>query len=176
MIEILANSGTFASELIARTSDTASVQRIVQISLAPVFLLAAIGAFLNVMNGRLIWLTERVDRLDESEKMGRHDPALEELPVLKRRQTYAHTAVTLSTIAALLICTVVALLFISAFIRPPIGTYVAAVWISAMVMVFVSLLFFLLETKFATRPASERRRLSRKIRRKKDDTDNSATN
>ena len=169
MIELLASSGTFATELIARTSDTASVQKILQISLAPVFLLAAIGAFLNVMNGRLIWLTERVDRLDEREKMGRHDPALEELPVLKRRQTYAHSAVTLSTIAALLICTVVALLFISAFIRPPIGTYVAVVWISAMALVFASLLCFLLETKFATRPASERRRLSRKILKKNDD-------
>lgn len=169
MFELLAGSGTLASDLIARTSDTASVQKIVQISLAPVFLLAAIGAFLNVMNGRLIWLTERVDRLDECEKMGRPDPALAELPVLKRRQTYAHRAVTLSTIGALLICTVVALMFVSAFIRPPIGTYVAVAWILAMALVFTALLFFLLETKFATRPASERRRLSRKIRKQTDD-------
>ena len=173
MIEILVSNGTLATDLIARTSNTANVQKIVQISLAPVFLLAAIGAFLNVMNGRLIWLTERVDRLDESEKMGRSDPALEELPVLKRRQTYAHRAVTLSTIAALLICTVVALMFVSAFVRTPIGTYVAAVWISAMALVFASLLFFLLETKFATRSSSERRRLSKKIRDKIDDSGDS---
>ncbi len=173
MIELLISSGTLASDLIARTSDTANVQKIVQISLAPVFLLAAIGAFLNVMNGRLIWLTERVDRLDECEKMGKPDPALEELPVLKRRKTYAHRAVTLSTIAALLICTVVALMFVSAFVRPPIGTYVAVAWILAMTLVFTALLFFLLETKFATRSASERRRLSRKIRDQNDDVEKS---
>ena len=43
-----------ASEIVARTSETARVQQMVQLSLAPVFLLAAIGAVLNVMNVRLI--------------------------------------------------------------------------------------------------------------------------
>lgn len=169
MIELLSTNGDLATELIARTSNTANVQKIVQISLAPVFLLAAIGAFLNVMNGRLIWLTERVDRLDEYKKVGKPDPALEELPILKRRQIFAHRAVTLSTIAALLICTVVALMFVSAFVRPPIGTFVAIAWILAMTLVFAALLFFLLETKLATSSASERRRMSRKIRDQADD-------
>ncbi len=88
MIDLLAVSGDLASDLIARTSNTQSVQKIVQISLAPVFLLAAIAAFLNVMNGRLIWLTDRVDSLGENEKTGGADPALQELPVLSR-PTYA---------------------------------------------------------------------------------------
>jgi hypothetical protein len=169
MIEILASTAGIATELIARTANTASVQKIVQISLAPVFLLAAIGAFLNVMNGRLIWLTDRVDRLDEYERAEKLDPALEELPILRRRQTFAYRAVNLSTIAALLICTVVAIMFISAFVRPPLGTLVAAAWILAMALVFGALLFFLMETKLATSSASERRRISQKIRTKADD-------
>ncbi len=171
MIEILASSGGIATELIARTANTASVQKIVQISLAPVFLLAAIGAFLNVMNGRLIWLTDRVDRLDQLDRSGKTDPALEELPILRRRQTYAFRAVNLSTIAALLICTVVAVMFVSAFIRPPLGTLVAVAWILAMALVFGALLFFLMETKLATSSSSERRRISRKIRTKTDDVE-----
>jgi hypothetical protein len=172
MIDLLAISGDLASDLIARTSSTQSVQKIVQVSLAPVFLLAAIGAFLNVMNGRLIWLTDRVDRLDESENAGRPDPALEELPVLRRRQTFAHSAVNLSTTAALLICIVVALLFVSAFVRPPLGTIVAVAWILAMGLVFTALLFFLLETRLATSSASERRRLSKKIRERAERVEN----
>ncbi|WP_336987346.1 DUF2721 domain-containing protein [Altererythrobacter aquiaggeris] len=172
MIDLLAVSGDLASDLISRTSNTQSVQKIVQISLAPVFLLAAIGAFLNVMNGRLIWLTDRVDRLDENKKAGGADPGLEELPVLRRRQTFAYRAVNLSTVAALLICVVVALLFVSAFVRPQLGTYVAVAWILAMGLVFTALLFFLSETRLATSSASERRRLSRKMQDRSKSDDN----
>lgn len=170
MIDMLASSADLAFELIAKTSNTANVQRIVQISLAPVFLLAAIAAFLNVMNGRLIWLTDRVDRLDECEKAERPDPALEELPILRRRQSFAYRAVNLSVMAALLTCSVVALMFVSAFVRPPLGTLVAGAWILAMALVFVALLFFLMETKLATSSSSERRRLSRKFRDRSEDS------
>ncbi|PZP18065.1 MAG: DUF2721 domain-containing protein, partial [Kocuria rhizophila] len=55
---------SLAGDLIARTSSTARVQEIVELSLAPVFLLAAIGALLNVVNSRLIWIVDRVNRIE----------------------------------------------------------------------------------------------------------------
>lgn len=171
MLNLLAD-GTIATELIERTASTVRVQEIVQLSLAPVFLLAAIGTMLNVMNLRLVWIVERIERIEDEAEHGLAGREKEELPALRRRQTYAQAAVTLSTGAALAICLVVAALFISAFIRPQIGTLVAGAWIVTMALLFMALLLFLLETRLATTTARERRRMSREIvRKQQDDTE-----
>lgn len=163
MLDLLAANAEVTSSLIERTSSTVRVQTIVQLSLAPVFMLAAIGAVLNVMNARLIWIANRVDKLEKREESGSLDREVEELPALRRRQKFAHDAINLSTGAGLLICVVVILLFVSAFIQPEIGTYVAATWVAAMVLVSGALLSFLRETRLATRSAQDLRKLSRRI-------------
>ncbi|MCJ7421197.1 DUF2721 domain-containing protein [Sphingomicrobium astaxanthinifaciens] len=163
MIELLHSAGM--ADLIARTASTPKVQGILQLSLAPVFLLAGIGAFLNVMNIRLTWLVERINAI-ESALEDRPVPRLaEQLPLLLRRQRYAHHAVNLSTAAALMICLVVGLLFVSAFVRTPLGTLVALSWIGAMALIFTALTFFLRETSLATRNLADSRELSRRIAR-----------
>lgn len=152
-----------AGELLARTSSTFRVQQIVQLSLAPAFLLGAIAAMLNVMNLRLATINKRVDYLCKREEDGRLDREVEELPALQRRQRYAHLAINFSTIAALFICVVIALMFVGALIRPMVGTVVALFWIMAMAMVFSALTCFMLETRLATRSARELRLLSHRI-------------
>ena len=159
-----------ASEILSRTSSTARVQEIVQLSLAPVFLLAAIGAVLNVMNMRLIWIVDRVRKLEKAERTaGLQDREVEELPALRKRQRYAQYAINLSSTAALIICLVIALMFISAFVKPAIGTLVAICWVGAMALVIAALLFFMQETRIATATAKERRRISRNIEAKAGD-------
>ena len=127
-------------ELVQRTSSTVRVLQMVQLSLTPAFFLAAIGAFLNVMNQRLTWIVDRVHLLERAEESNVANREIEELPVLRQRRWHAHLAINLSTAAGLLICVVVALTFISAFVRPPLGTIVALCWITAMVLVFSALL------------------------------------
>ena len=61
----------------------------------------------------------------------------------------AQRAVMLSTMAGLTICVVVALLFISAFITPQIGTITALAWIMTMVLLIGGLVNFALETYVA---------------------------
>lgn len=154
---------SLAVDLIERTSSTTRVQAIVQLSLAPVFLLAAIGAMLNVMNARLTWLIDRIEFVERRTEKGLAGREAEELPALRQRQHYAQLAVSLSTAAALVICAIVALLFISAFIRPQIGTAVAIAWIGTMVFLFGALTLFLMETRLATASARDRRKRSRRI-------------
>ena len=156
---------TAFGDLIERTASTPRVQAILQLSLAPVFLLAGIGAFLNVMNGRLTWLVEKVNQLEAAGEESIDAAHRDELPVLRRRQRYAHHAVNLSTAAALMICLVVALLFVSAFVRTPLGSLVALSWIAAMALIFTALTFFLRETSLATRDLETTRKLSRRIAR-----------
>lgn len=158
---------SITGELIERTSSTMRVQEIVQLSLAPVFLLAGIGAMLNVMNARLTWLFDRIEIIERDAENGEAGREVEELPALIQRQSYAQKAVNLSTSAALTICVVVAVLFISAFIQPRIGTLVAVLWVATMVQLSIALLLFFRETNLARATASERRRRSREILAKK---------
>ncbi|WP_338241209.1 DUF2721 domain-containing protein [Aurantiacibacter hainanensis] len=168
MLDALSLTG----DLIERTSSTVRVQEIVQLSLAPVFLLAAIGAMLNVMNLRLTWLFDRIEFIERRVEDGVEDRLSEELPALIQRQRNAQMAVNLSTSAALTICLVVAILFISAFIEPRIGTLVAMLWIATMFQLSWALALFFRETSLASATARERRRRSRDIlarKRKHDD-------
>lgn len=145
VLELL-NSGNIASELLERTASTMRVQEIVRLSLAPAFLLAGIGAVMNVMMARLIWIAERLDNL-ESRVGGSTD--IRELKRLRRRRRLAQRAVMFSTMAALTICLVIALLFVSAFITPQIGTLTASAWILTMLFLISGLVNFAMETMVA---------------------------
>ena len=147
LLDLLASSN-LASDLVERTSSTLRVQEIVRLSLAPAFLLAGIGAVMNVLMSRLIWVADRIERLetrmdDENETEWREQ---RELTRLRRRRMLAQRAVVFSTLAALTICVVIALLFVSAFITPQIGTLTALAWIITMVFLIVGLILFVMET------------------------------
>lgn len=151
LIELLANNANLASELLERTSSTLRVQEIVRLSLAPAFLLAGIGAIMNVMMSRLIWVAERIERLESRIKGKENHRAQLELAWLLRRRELAQRAVVFSTSAALTICVVIALLFVSAWIRPQIGSVTAVAWIITMVLLITGLVHFVLETLLAAR-------------------------
>jgi ABC-type multidrug transport system fused ATPase/permease subunit len=147
-MEVLLSSSALAGDILERTSSTVRVQQMVQLSLAPVF---------------MTWIVDRVHLLEKLEENKVFDREIEELPALRRRRKYAHRAINMSTTAALVICAVVALLFVSAFVRPALGTYVALGWILAMGLVFTALLTFLLETQLATKSTRATRRLSHEL-------------
>lgn len=149
MLDLLAVHGNIASELLQRTSSALRVQEIVRLSLAPAFLLAAIGAVMNVMMTRLIWVADRIERLEA--RMEEEDSPRDrrELAWLRRRRQLAQRAVMFATAAALTICVVVTLLFVSAFIKPQIGTLTALAWIVTMGFLIAALLLFAMETVVA---------------------------
>ena len=156
LLDILVDNPNLARELVERTSSTARVQQIVQLSLSPAFLLAAIGAIMNVMVSRLVWVAARIEKIElriEDGKAGREQA---ELPTLRRRRVLAQRAVMLSTAAAATISVVIALLFISAFITPQIGTLTAFAWIATMLFLILGLAHFLLETRLAARMAQDK--------------------
>lgn len=165
MLDLLTANHSLAVDLLERTSSTARVQEIVQLSLAPAFLLAGIGAIMNVMTNRLIWVANRIERIHELEEEGRAGNTVEDLPALEKRRTYAQSAVMFTTAGALTISVVIALLFVSAFISPKIGTVTAVAWIVTMVLLSIGLTLFLLET----RTAAARNRERMKRRREKGD-------
>lgn len=151
MLDLLVDGPGLARDLVARTSSTLVVQEIVRLSLAPAFLLAAIGAIMNVMMSRLIWVADRIERLEARLEAGEAEGREGELRVLQRRRRLAQRAVMLSTAAALTICVTIALLFVSAFITPQIGTVTALAWIVTMGLLISGLVLFVAETLVAAR-------------------------
>ena len=133
-------------------SDVA-VAHAIQLAVAPVFLLTGIGAILAVMTNRLGRIIDRArvleDRLDAaSAKLLATLRA--DLAILSRRAKLISRAITLCTTTALLICTVIAILFLSAFLRFDATIAVALLFVAAMSTFFLGLLTFLREIYVAT--------------------------
>lgn len=143
-------------ELLERTSSSLRVQNVVQLSLAPAFLLAGIGAIMNVMTNRLIWVANKIEKIMAADEEGRAGVLLDELPALEKRRIHAQRAVMLSTASALSISIVIALLFVSAFVTAPMGTLVAFTWFTTMGFLVAGLASFLMETRTAAKRNRER--------------------
>ena len=134
-------------------STMGTVAHVIQLAVAPVFLLTAIGTLLSVMTNRLARIIDRARRLE-----GRLESAPPEsvagihalLATLSQRAKLINRAITLSTVAALLVCTVIAILFLGDFLRFTIIVPVAFLFVTAMLSLVVALLSFLREIFIAT--------------------------
>lgn len=133
-------------------SDVA-VAHAIQLAVAPVFLRSGIGAILMVMTNRLGRIIDRArvleERLDNA-STELHPALRTDLTTLSRRAKLISCAITLCTATALLVCTVIAVLFLSAFLRFDLSIPVALLFIAAMLAFFLGLLWFLREIYVAT--------------------------
>jgi hypothetical protein len=144
-----------ATDLLAKTASTPRVLQMLQFSLAPAFLLVAIGSIMNVMMARLTWVANRIERLEARAEERGEDPCSDEHSWLTRRRKIAQRAVMFSTGAAALISILIGLLFVSAYIHLRIGTLIAALWVTTMLLLITGLGFFFGETRLAAKgPAS----------------------
>ncbi len=123
----------------------------IQIAVAPVFMLAGIGSFLNVLTGRLGRVVDRSRYLAEQHRgnLGDRMERVRELRQLDRRIRLASIAIWLCTASALMICFVVAGLFVADLGRLGFARTMAAGFVAAMVLLFAGLLVFLVEVRVA---------------------------
>ncbi|QCI78610.1 DUF2721 domain-containing protein [Hankyongella ginsenosidimutans] len=144
------------------TANPVDLAHIIQLAIAPVFLLAGIGSMLNVMSVRLGRVIDRA-RILEERAVVYHGHLPEdlrlELQVLSRRMTLAHSAISLGTASALFVCVLVALLFLSGLTGSNLGRLVAVAFILAMSLLALGLTLFLIEMYIATRSVRVRRDL-----------------
>ena len=128
---------------------------IIELSVAPVFLLAGVAGFLNVMSGRLGRIVDRA-RVVEVRETRLSDPKLRavahrELVVLWRRINIINWSIGFCTAAGLLVCTLIVSLFVGGFWRLNIGGLIVGFFVLALVLLIVSLTYFLKEVQLATR-------------------------
>ncbi len=130
------------------------VAHIIQLALAPVFLLTGVGAFLNVCTGRLARIVDRarvITPLILTGKGTEHDRLVDELRVLDRRMGIVDIAILLSVISAGLVCLVVVLLFAAEVIGRPLGTVIALFFIASMLCQAAAFASFILEIRLSAR-------------------------
>jgi hypothetical protein len=139
------------------------VAHVIQQAVAPVFLLTGVGAMLGVLTSRLSRIIDRFRALDTlmreaigvgaSREDREHHSALQEhreMAMLQRRRKWIHRAITLCTVCALLVCVVIATLFIASEMASDPSRVVGALFVSAMLSLIGGLVCFLREIALAT--------------------------
>lgn len=126
----------------------------IQLALAPVFLLTGIAGILNVMAGRLARIIDRGRQLTEgaqrSEIIGKGHVQIE-LQSLERRRDIASSAITACTLSALLVCTVIASLFLEVLLQVQFKWLVGLLFTGATLALVIGLAQFLREVRLATK-------------------------
>lgn len=131
-----------------------TIAQTIQLSVSPVFLLAGLGAMLNVIAGRLGRVVDRARALEALHPRStgpEHDRHVWELRLLDRRMAVINAALFLCVASAILICCVVALLFVAELINLHIGSVLAVMFIVAMLLLIVGLVMFMIEVRMSLR-------------------------
>ncbi|WP_414903362.1 DUF2721 domain-containing protein [Sphingomonas flavalba] len=129
-----------------------NIAQTIQLAIAPVFLLAGVGAFLNVLTGRLSRVVDRARWLEERHAVAEGEERrrlVTELRRLDRRMTLSSISIWLCVACAIAVCVLVALLFITQLVNLPYRVAVAASFVIAMALLIAGLIAFLLEIRIA---------------------------
>jgi hypothetical protein len=124
------------------------IGHVIQLAIAPVFLLTAVGTLLNVLVNRLGRSVDRRRTLvaalpgltGETAESARG-----ELAFVARRVRLIYTAILLAVLCALLICLLIAMAFMDALFAADFSQVVAVLFVLAMVVLIGSLALFLRE-------------------------------
>jgi ABC-type transporter Mla maintaining outer membrane lipid asymmetry permease subunit MlaE len=128
------------------------IAQTIQLALAPVFVLVAIGNILNLLSTRLGRVVDRSRQLQEQHKQtsgAEHDMIVREIRLIDSRIALIGKAILLLVISGITIGLVVALLFIEEFLEFDLQQVAGAGFILAIAMLMWALLLFLRETRAA---------------------------
>jgi hypothetical protein len=133
-------------------SPIADVAHVIQLSVAPVFLLTAVGTILGVLSTRLGRVVDRsrvlAERLPGLAAAAR-EPLDRELELLLRRRHLVNLAIGCGTCAALMVAGVIASAFLGFLLGWKVAWAVAVLFVLAMLFIVAALLLFLREVLIA---------------------------
>ena len=139
------------------------IAHVIQLAVAPVFLLSGVGVMLTVFTNRLGRIIDRARGLEERLEAGTAanvDAAYWELGRLRVRGRFVNAAVGLLVICAMLIGATVVTLFLGETLAPTSERLVPFSFLGGIVCFVLALIFFLVETllashtlRFVRRPA-----------------------
>ena len=134
------------------TLPLSDIGHVIQLAIAPVFLLTAVATIINVLTGRLARAVDRrrvlaaaMSKLDEALA----EMARKELDYEMRRIRLIYIAISMAVLSALLVAALISLAFIDAVVALDLTKVIASLFILAMVALVASLAIFLREIFYA---------------------------
>lgn len=121
---------------------------VIQLAIAPVFMLTALGTVINALNLRLGRAVDRRRELEErlaAMSQTELPSAQDELATIARRIRFVYLAIVFAVISALFTALLIAGAFVGAFVRTDLSFTIAGMFVCAMVALIVCLLLFLRE-------------------------------
>jgi hypothetical protein len=139
----------------AMPNNVADLSHVIQLAVAPVFLLTAIATMINAMNVRLSRIIDRrrvvLERLKACQGAEQETELKTEQQLLWVRSGMIYKAIFFAVLAALLVCMVVAGAFVGAIVAEDISRAVAVLFVLAMLALIAGLGLFLREIFVAVR-------------------------
>lgn len=132
----------------------AVIAHTIQVAVAPVFLLGGVGAMLGVLTNRLARIVDRARRLEGELIVAvpdAQDVLREGLQRLARRARLTSKAIAFCIGCALLISSVIIVLFVGAFSRWNLSAPIAILFVLSVLSLICGLFCFLREVQLATR-------------------------
>jgi hypothetical protein len=123
------------------------IARVIQMALAPAFLLTGVASLLNVFATRLARIVDRTRVLEVRLEPGGDSP--EELEVLRVRGELVRWAITMGTGAALFVALVIGVTFLGFLLGVNFSMVVAGLFVGAMAALTLALGLFLREVTLA---------------------------
>ena len=121
---------------------------VIQLAIAPVFMLTAVGTVIGALSVRLGRAVDRRRELEErvpAMPAGELPSAQEELATIARRIRFVYLSIVFAVISALFIALLIVGAFAGAFVRTDLSYTIAGMFICAMLALIVCLLLFLRE-------------------------------
>lgn len=134
------------------------ITRVIQLAIAPVFLLTAVGTIIGVLSNRLARVVDRTRALENQLAQLAHGDlakAHAELEVLARRMRLVYLAIGLSVVCAIFVGLLIVFAFFGAFLSVDLARLVGLLFIAAMLGFIASLSVFLREIFLAVTSARD---------------------
>ena len=140
--------------MITATGPGFDVGHLIQLAVAPGFLIAGVAATLNVLTSRLARIVDRARPMEtdfeRAAEAGQRAEIAARLRVLARRARFMNAAITLSTVSGFLVAIVVLMLFFRAFVGADLSVAIAATFVASVLCLALAMLSFLVEVRIAT--------------------------
>ena len=133
---------------VASLSDISDVSRLIQLAIAPVFLLTAVGSIINVLTSRLARVVDRGRKLDDIDgRAGAQADSVNEPERinLRHRLWLIYLALAFEVCCALFVGLLIAAGFVSAALGANLALAIALMFILAMASFVAGLAVFLRE-------------------------------
>ncbi len=127
------------------------IGHMIQLAIAPVFLLTGVATKLTVLTNRLARIIDRTRVLEDRLHIAANEEYTEELEVLYQRSHLINYAISSSTGCGFLVCLVIAMLFLGDSTNIKLDKYIAASFVLAMLGLIFSFVFFLREIFISSR-------------------------